>query len=231
LIREHSPERRETLRHAGLSMNSELAPDQVKKADAIPKSLPVANWHHWILRGERSSSAPARDGENATERREEALYDAVFAAGQIKAAHGRAFQAEFGLDDAVVPDLVDRLRRHEGNARCGILARALKGYSINRVQQMVASAAERDSWRSAGLEPPSSSDPPSADPGVMGTPSEMTPSIAGVLHPEMASYRETGQCAAREHCAHPDDPIETGRRGDAKYHRECKQRAKRARRA
>jgi hypothetical protein len=178
---------------------------------------------------------------SAAERKEDALYKCAFDAGHQDKRNPKLLNSEFGLPMNRARELVERLAAHEGNARCGILSRSLPGYSISRVQRMVSDAAERDSWRIGGMEPPahlSPSDPPSKSPGVMTPAEKVTPLIAGVLDPKIAPYRDPGQgpvradeaCAAGSHCARPGEPLEASRRGTARYHYGCKQRAKRARR-
>lgn len=51
LIRHHPPERRETLRRAGLSMQSELTAEQITRAEAIPPTLAVRSSWTFILQG------------------------------------------------------------------------------------------------------------------------------------------------------------------------------------
>jgi hypothetical protein len=92
-----------------------------------------------------SLSLTARPERGATEHREDALHDAVFACCDVGKTEAKDLRREFGLSDEATSGVIARLRRHEGNARCGILARALDGYSISRVQRMVSDAAERDS--------------------------------------------------------------------------------------
>lgn len=157
--------------------------------------------------------------------KEDALYGAVFAGGHADRFHARVIAREFGMADAKASALVEQLARHEGNARCGITARALPGqYGYKRVRRMVGDAAERHSFEMAGLEGGSNG----GDDGRVRPP-KLNPSIAGVLHPKSAPQPKLTQCAAGTRCAHPGEPIENGRRRDARYHHGCKQRVKRER--
>lgn len=78
-----------------------------------------------------------------TKRKEDALYMAVFVGTELDCtqegkAAARQLRREFPqLGDQVI----DQLQRHEGNARCGILASALPGYSREQVIRMVDAGA------------------------------------------------------------------------------------------
>ena len=50
--RVHPPARRETLRHAGLSEQSELTAEQIGRADSIPLKMATRRWWTYILHGE-----------------------------------------------------------------------------------------------------------------------------------------------------------------------------------
>jgi hypothetical protein len=116
------------------------------------------------------SKVPVSSPSEVLEGQENALYGAVFAAcwigkdGPGKAAV-RGLEKHFPqLQGETLDTLVDRLQRHEGNARCGILSRALPGYTKEQVIRMVGNAATRDSnplhGEYAGLREPREPDLP-----------------------------------------------------------------------
>jgi hypothetical protein len=91
-----------------------------------------------------------------SESQEDALYGAVFVGTELgETKEGKAAERKLREQFPQLGDqVIERLRDHEGNARCGILASALPGYSREQVIRMVDAGAGRDSWRIAGLEPP-----------------------------------------------------------------------------
>lgn len=61
----HPPSRRETLRRAGLSEQSELTAEMIARADAIPPTMAVRRWWTYILHGDpKPKQHPWKHGED-----------------------------------------------------------------------------------------------------------------------------------------------------------------------